>query len=117
MTSYYEDKTRHRYLEHKHITLTVGEDALDMMIDKSFHEEFGARPLKRAIERHIEDPLAEDLLRGKLDKPSFARAYLEDGDIKFEYEEKPEEPAEEAGTEAVATKDADAPDSPGEASS
>jgi ATP-dependent Clp protease ATP-binding subunit ClpC len=103
-----------RRLEHKHLTLTVGEDALDMMIDKSFHEEFGARPLKRAIERHIEDPLAEELLRGNLDKPTLVRAFLEDGEIKFEFKEKQEPPPKESDAEAVASKDADSAGGPGE---
>jgi ATP-dependent Clp protease ATP-binding subunit ClpC len=93
-------------LEHKHVTLDVGEDVLNFMIDKSFHEEFGARPLKRAIERHIEDPLAEEMLRGKLDQPSVVTAYLEEGQIQFKFEEKRSE--HEPDAEAVGTKDADA---------
>ncbi|QDV05324.1 Negative regulator of genetic competence ClpC/MecB [Planctomycetes bacterium Poly30] len=38
------------------------------MITKGFHGDYGARPLRRAIERYIEDPLAEQLLRGKFEE-------------------------------------------------
>ena len=34
------------------------------MVDKGFDQKFGARPLRRAIQKYIEDPLAEEILRG-----------------------------------------------------
>jgi len=48
----------------KGVTLELDPKAIDFLIAKGFHEDYGARPLRRAIERHIEDPLAEHLLRG-----------------------------------------------------
>ncbi len=51
-----------------HITLTEG--AKDFLIEKGYNPDFGARPLKRAIEEHIEDPLAEELLRGAFKETS-----------------------------------------------
>ena len=39
--------------------------AKDFITDKGFDPKYGARPLKRAIQRHIEDPLAEALLENK----------------------------------------------------
>jgi ATP-dependent Clp protease ATP-binding subunit ClpC len=45
------------------ITLTLDEKADDFLIKQGFSEDYGARPLRRAIERFIEDPLAEQLLR------------------------------------------------------
>jgi ATP-dependent Clp protease ATP-binding subunit ClpC len=47
----------------KGVTLELDPKAIDFLIAKGFHEDYGARPLRRAIERHIEDPLAEELLR------------------------------------------------------
>jgi len=88
-------------LRHKHISLDVDEEVLSMMIDKSFHEEFGARPLKRAIERFIEDPLAEEMLRGHLDKPSLVKASLVDGEIAFKFEDAPEPESDEEPAEPV----------------
>ena len=45
------------------VELTDG--AKEFLIKKGSNVDFGARPLRRAIENHIEDPLAEDLLRGE----------------------------------------------------
>ena len=43
--------------------LVLDPKAIDFLIGKGFNEDYGARPLRRAIERYIEDPLAEELLR------------------------------------------------------
>jgi ATP-dependent Clp protease ATP-binding subunit ClpC len=86
-------------LAHKQLTLEVGQEVLDYMIAKSFHEDFGARPLKRAIERFIEDPLSEEILRGNLEKPHKIICTLDNGEIKFRLEELPD--AREPHTEAV----------------
>ena len=51
-------------LEEKGVTLKLDEPAIDYLITKGFNEDYGARPLRRAIERFIEDPLAEGVLRG-----------------------------------------------------
>jgi ATP-dependent Clp protease ATP-binding subunit ClpC len=40
------------------------DEAKELLIDKGTSLEFGARPLRRAIEHFLEDPMAEDLLRG-----------------------------------------------------
>ena len=50
-------------LSEKGIELDLTQKSIDFLIDKGFHEDYGARPLRRAIERHVEDPLAEELLR------------------------------------------------------
>ena len=39
-------------------------EVVSYLIDKGFQAEYGARPLRRAIERYLEDPLAEEILRG-----------------------------------------------------
>jgi len=54
---------RDRLAEHE-VVLQLTANAIDFLINKGFHEDYGARPLRRAIERYIEDPLAEHLLRG-----------------------------------------------------
>jgi ATP-dependent Clp protease ATP-binding subunit ClpC len=63
------DEVRARLAEHD-IEVELTKSAIDFLIDKGFHEDYGARPLRRAIERHIEDPLAEHLLRGKFEDQS-----------------------------------------------
>jgi len=47
------------------VTLTLDSSAKDFLIDKGFDPAFGARPLKRTIQRYIEDPLAEELIAGR----------------------------------------------------
>src|SRR5262249_21693061 len=51
-------------LKDKNLALVMTEEAKDLLIEKGTNTEFGARPLRRAIEHFLEDPLAEDLLRG-----------------------------------------------------
>ncbi len=94
-------------LKEKQLELNVDEDVMQFMIDKSFHEDFGARPLKRAIERYLEDPLSEEILRGNLDGPHMIRARMQDGEIAFDMAEKPPEPPPETETEAVGAEGTD----------
>ena len=54
------DKVADREID---ITLTKG--AKEFLIDKGFDEKYGARPLKRVIQKFIEDPIAEEILKGK----------------------------------------------------
>ncbi len=51
-------------LEDKHLTIYLTERAKEWLADVGFDPVYGARPLKRAIQRHIEDPLAIKLLEG-----------------------------------------------------
>lgn len=50
------------------ITLRLTEAAVNFLVDHGHDEHFGARPLKRAIQRYIEDPLSEKLLQGEFSK-------------------------------------------------
>jgi ATP-dependent Clp protease ATP-binding subunit ClpC len=50
----------------RRVTLKVSEAALQFLIDQGYEPTYGARPLRRAIERCLEDPLAEELIRGDL---------------------------------------------------
>ncbi|SMY17378.1 ATP-dependent chaperone ClpB [Photobacterium aquimaris] len=52
-------------LAEKDFQLDVQESALELISDAGFDPVFGARPLKRAIQQYIENPLAQDLLSGK----------------------------------------------------
>jgi len=55
-------------LKEQHLQVELDQKAKDFLIEKGFDEVFGARPLKRVIQRFLEDPLAEDIIAGKLDK-------------------------------------------------
>ena len=72
------DLVRERLAEHE-IELEITEDAMDLLAEKGYDPDFGARPLRRAIQDLLEDPLAEKLLAGDFaagDKVSIER----DGD-------------------------------------
>ena len=57
-------KVRGRLKEEHELELDLTEEARQFLIEKGFNPDFGARPLRRAIEQHIEDPISEDILRG-----------------------------------------------------
>jgi ATP-dependent Clp protease ATP-binding subunit ClpC len=46
------------------MALTLDETARSFLVDKGFDQKYGARPLRRAIQKYVEDPLAEEILRG-----------------------------------------------------
>jgi ATP-dependent Clp protease ATP-binding subunit ClpC len=50
----------------KDINLILEESAKDFLIEKGYDPLYGARPMRRAVERYLEDPLAEELLRGTI---------------------------------------------------
>jgi len=82
-------------LRQKGHRLEVGPPVVEWLIDKSFTEDFGARPLKRGIEKHLEDPLSEQMLRGQLDTPYAITAKMGDDQIDFELVPLPAKPKPE----------------------
>ena len=50
----------------KNIKLVLDDGARDFLIEKGYDPAYGARPLRRAVEKYIEDPLAEELLKGTI---------------------------------------------------
>jgi ATP-dependent Clp protease ATP-binding subunit ClpC len=54
-----------KQLADKGISFHLTEAAKELLTEKGFDPAFGARPLKRALQRHLEDPLAEEILRGQ----------------------------------------------------
>jgi ATP-dependent Clp protease ATP-binding subunit ClpA len=57
-------KVRER-LGERGLALNLTEEAKEYLIDKGSNTDFGARPLRRAIENYVEDPLSEELLKGE----------------------------------------------------
>ncbi len=54
-----------KQLAEKGISFNLTEGAKEFLADKGFEPEYGARPLKRALRKYLEDPLAEEILRGQ----------------------------------------------------
>lgn len=76
------DRLRERLAEHE-LTLTLTSDAMEKLVEVGFEPIYGARPLKRAIQRWIENPLAERLLAGDYASGSEIAVDVEDGAFTF----------------------------------
>jgi ATP-dependent Clp protease ATP-binding subunit ClpC len=50
----------------KQLDLVMDQVAKDFLVEKGYDPNFGARPMRRAVERYLEDPLAEEILKGML---------------------------------------------------
>jgi ATP-dependent Clp protease ATP-binding subunit ClpC len=86
-----------RLVERK-IELEFADDAKLLLIDKGYDEKYGARPLRRAVEHFLEDPLAEAILRGDV-KDGDTILVVRNGEV---LEFKPKNPAQpSAGTNVV----------------
>ena len=53
-------------LRHKNLHLKLDDQAKEFLVDKGYDPQYGARPMRRAVERFFEDPLAEEILKGNL---------------------------------------------------
>jgi len=53
-------------LKHKNVRIELDDKAKDFLTEKGFDPLYGARPMRRAVERYLEDPLAEEIIRGNL---------------------------------------------------
>jgi ATP-dependent Clp protease ATP-binding subunit ClpC len=63
--------------------LEVTQEVKELLAAEGFDPQFGARPLRRAVQRVIEDPLAEEVLLGRFATGDTIRAELEDGKVFF----------------------------------
>jgi ATP-dependent Clp protease ATP-binding subunit ClpC len=53
-------------LRHKNMKVELDDTAKEFLVEKGYNPDFGARPMRRAVERFLEDPLAEEILKGGL---------------------------------------------------
>ncbi|WP_207061733.1 ATP-dependent chaperone ClpB [Motiliproteus sp. SC1-56] len=70
-------------LTERELSLELSDGALDLLMEAGFDPVYGARPLKRAIQRHVENPLAEAILSGDYLPGDRILAGAEDGRIQF----------------------------------
>lgn len=72
--------------------MAVSAEAEDFLISKGWDEKYGARPLKRAIERELEDNIAEEILRGSIvDGGGEIKVDLASGGGRLEFSQKRED--------------------------
>ncbi len=91
IVEYELSKVFKRLTEHG-LKLELTEQAKEFLIDKGYNPEFGARPLRRAIEHYIEDPLSENMLRGEFKGKNLVKiSVLDEDHLKLEGVEIPEQ--------------------------
>ncbi len=71
-------------LSERQIVLELSDEVKEFLVSAGYDETYGARPLKRAIQKYIEDPLAEELIRGSIENDSVVVAEIENEKIVFE---------------------------------
>ena len=70
-------------LRERDLTLEVNDALLDQLVEVGFDPVYGARPLKRAIQQQLENPLAQDILAGKFSPGDTIKATLDNGQPVF----------------------------------
>ena len=70
-------------MSESNITLKVAASATDLIINKGYDENYGARPLKRAIQRNVEDMLSEEIISGRINRGDSITIYAEDNKIGY----------------------------------
>jgi ATP-dependent Clp protease ATP-binding subunit ClpC len=71
-------------LQEQGIVLEVGTDVREFLMQEGYDEQFGARPLRRAIQNHVDDALADAILNGTLQAGQTAALRMENGGIAIE---------------------------------
>lgn len=76
-------KTLENRLDKMNIKISFTDNAVSEIADKGFDENYGARPLRRAIQNEIEDPLSEQMLEGKVKDSAVVTCDFADGQFTF----------------------------------
>jgi ATP-dependent Clp protease ATP-binding subunit ClpC len=69
------------------ITITLNKHAREFLVDKGYDPAFGARPLKRALQKYIEDPIAEEILKNKFGQGSQIKVRLNKKTVTLKFSE------------------------------
>ena len=102
-------------LRERDLSFQLTQEASDFLVEKGYHPDYGARPLRRAIEHELEDPLAEEVLRGQFSPrthllidfdPEEKKLTFESSERPAEYEWREPQAEEEEETPEEATADA-----------
>ncbi len=86
-----------KQLEQAHLQLEVTEEARNEIATRGYDPTYGARPLKRIIQQQIQNPLANEILKGEFPEGSVVRVDFRDGEFTFER-------ARQAAAETVGTR-------------
>jgi len=75
---------KERLREQHDISIELGKEATEFLIEKGFDPVYGARPIKRTIQRFLEDPLAEEIISGKIKKGGKVKVGAKADHLSFE---------------------------------
>jgi ATP-dependent Clp protease ATP-binding subunit ClpC len=71
-------------LMHRQVQIAMTPEARQWILEKTCTDRsYGARPLRRALQKYVEDPLSETLIQGGLQRPATLEIYLADGVLVF----------------------------------
>jgi ATP-dependent Clp protease ATP-binding subunit ClpC len=90
-------------LKKKNIHITLDDSAREFLMKEGFDPQYGARPMRRAVEKNIEDPLAEHLLRGDVRDGDIVKVSFDEESkrLKFAADKRDDAPAEVPSTNAA----------------
>ena len=74
-----ELKSLYARIEELGYVLTISPEAKNFIAEKGFDEKYGARPLKRAIQKYLEDPMAEEIIKANIEEGDELHASLKKG--------------------------------------
>jgi len=74
-------------VQHKNITISIDDEALDMLVEKGYDSKMGARPLQRIIDKEIKKPLSKALLFGNLKNGGKCKIVIKDNEFDITVEE------------------------------
>ena len=70
-------------LKGKNLKLNLDDKAKDFLVEKGYDPTYGARPMRRSVERFLEDPLAEEILKGNLHEGEPVQVTVDNGKLLF----------------------------------
>src|SRR4051812_19335222 len=83
-------------IRQKEIRIVLDDKAKELLIEKGYDPQYGARPMRRAVERQLEDPMAEEILRGNVKPGDLAHVSAANGKLTFSVPERAAEAPAEA---------------------
>ncbi|MDB5056787.1 MAG: ATP-dependent chaperone ClpB, partial [Chloroflexi bacterium] len=90
-------------LAERHLSLEITDAAKQLLANEGYDPIYGARPLKRAIQRRILDPLAQAVLRGEFRDGETVVVDADAGQVVFRHKAREEQEAREAATAGAAS--------------
>lgn len=73
-----------KQVKERGLTLEVSDEVREVLVREGYDQMYGARPLRRAIQRLLENPLSDEMLKGRFTEDDSVLATVENGEIKFE---------------------------------